>query len=52
MSISNIYNFGYFPPNKCCGQSDANTQGCRALKSKAERKHPDAYAKASRRVDY
>jgi hypothetical protein len=31
---------------------EANTQGCRSLKSKAERKHPEAYAKASRKYDY
>jgi hypothetical protein len=34
------------------GASPANPQGCRSLKSKAERKHPDAYAKASRKYDY
>jgi hypothetical protein len=28
---------------------DANTQGCSSLKSKAERIHPEAYAKASRK---
>jgi hypothetical protein len=50
--LSKILQRQHFNENSMGVPSRANTQCCRSLKSKAERKHPDAYAKASRKYDY